>query len=229
MRTLFLALAAAAVGTQASAAIYVESFDGATNPAFTTDYTQVTAQDGMSAYPAGTYAVGPDASFYHNLWQSYKDHTTGSGDYLIVNGDDNIASRVWQSDAITLAEGTYTFSAWVANSCCNSGFTGTNFPPQLSFSGIVGAPVTRTVASAAGVWQEVFTTFTVGAGGATGNLTLKNADGQGSGNDFGIDDIVLSAGGPAAVPEIGTWAMMMAGFGAIGAASRRRRTSLTFA
>jgi hypothetical protein len=33
----------------------------------------------------------------------------------------------------------------------------------------------------------------------------------------------------AAVPEAATWAMMLGGFGMIGAAMRRRRTSLSFA
>jgi hypothetical protein len=33
----------------------------------------------------------------------------------------------------------------------------------------------------------------------------------------------------AAVPEAATWAMMLAGFGFVGAAMRKRRTSLTFA
>jgi hypothetical protein len=184
-------------------------------------------------YPAGTYAVGPNAGLYHSLWQSYADHTSGTGNYLILNGFEDTAKIVWQSGALTLAAGTYTFSAWVANSCCNSGFSGTNYPPMLTFSGVVGDPVSQTVASPAGAWQQIFTTFTVGAGGATGNLTLMNAQGQGSGNDFGVDDIVLATGtAPGTigdVPEAATWAMMVMGFGAIGAASRRRRTSLTFA
>lgn len=33
----------------------------------------------------------------------------------------------------------------------------------------------------------------------------------------------------AAVPEVGTWAMMLGGFGLMGAAMRRRRTSISFA
>jgi MYXO-CTERM domain-containing protein len=232
MRKLLIALASAAVATQASAGnIFVDTFDGSNNPAFTTDYTQVTAQDGVSAYPAGVYAIGPNASLYHNLWVSYGDHTSGSGNYMIVNGYSDTSDIVWQSSAITLAEGTYTFSAWVANSCCNSDFSGTNAPPELSFSGIVGAPVDRTVDTAiAGQWIQLFTTFTVGAGGATGNLTLKNGQGNVSGNDFGVDDIVLATGDtPGSVPEVATWAMMLVGFGAIGAAARRHRTSLTFA
>ena len=235
MRKLIIAAASLVLATQASAGnIYVDTFDGANNPAFMTDYTLVTAQDGQSAYPAGVYAIGPDASLYHNLWASYGDHTSGTGNYMIVNGYNDTSQVVWQSQSIALAAGTYTFSAWVANSCCNSNFSGDNAPPELSFSGVVGDPVSETVSTAtAGQWIQLFTTFTVGEGGATGNLTLKNAQGNTSGNDFGLDDIVLATGSNAgtigAVPEAATWGMMVLGFGAIGAASRRRRTSLTFA
>jgi len=46
---------------------------------------------------------------------------------------------------------------------------------------------------------------------------------------FEVDNLSISANLISGVPEAGTWAMMLVGFGAIGAASRRRRTSLTFA
>jgi hypothetical protein len=46
---------------------------------------------------------------------------------------------------------------------------------------------------------------------------------------FEVDNLSISPNLASAAPEAGTWAMMLAGFGAIGAASRRRRTSLTFA
>lgn len=46
---------------------------------------------------------------------------------------------------------------------------------------------------------------------------------------FEVDNLSISANLVSGVPEAGSWAMMLIGFGAIGAASRRRRTSLTFA
>ena len=45
---------------------------------------------------------------------------------------------------------------------------------------------------------------------------------------FEVDNLSISSS-VVGVPEAATWAMMVIGFGAIGAASRRRRTSLTFA
>jgi hypothetical protein len=234
MRKLLFALAAttvAAVAPQASAAnIYVDTFDSPNNPSFFTDYELVTQTGAQTMYPAGTYAIGTDAANYHDLWASYKDHTSGAGNYMIVNGYTDASKIVWQSGDITLGAGTYTFSAWVANSCCNFNIE-YNAPPELSFSGIVGQPVSQIVSSGAGAWVQLATTFTVGTGGAVGKLTLSNASSASSGNDFGVDDIILTAGdqaGVLAVPEAATWGLMVLGFGAIGAASRRRRTSLTF-
>lgn len=72
-------------------------------------------------------------------------------------------------------------------------------------------------------------------GSTSGNLTVN---GNGSlikgllldttSAAFEVDNLSISAN-VVGVPEAGTWAMMVVGFGAIGAASRRRRTSLTFA
>lgn len=41
------------------------------------------------------------------------------------------------------------------------------------------------------------------------------------GTDVALDNVIVSVAG---VPEAGTWAMLIAGFGAIGAAQRRRRS-----
>ena len=41
------------------------------------------------------------------------------------------------------------------------------------------------------------------------------------GTDVALDNVIVSVAG---VPEAETWAMLIAGFGAIGAAQRRRRS-----
>jgi hypothetical protein len=67
-----------------------------------------------------------------------------------------------------------------------------------------------------------FQTFTFNAT----NLTSVRVSADSA---FAIDNVVLNAG-PAAVPEPATWAMMLGGFGLIGAASRRRQqTRITYA
>ena len=42
-----------------------------------------------------------------------------------------------------------------------------------------------------------------------------------------IDNVALNVTPSVAVPEPASWAMLIAGFGLVGAAARRRRTALT--
>jgi hypothetical protein len=220
--------------------IYSENFDSfdPANPDFTSTYgfQGSTGINPNALENEGMYAVGADAHDYHAAWMSYTDHTSGSGNYLIVNGDTDTNATVWQSGSITLTAGVYTFSAWVANSCCNiPGISTADNLPILTFTGTIGT-LSQGLGSGTvpldnpGTWHQIFSTFTV-TDTTTGMLTLRNSQNAAQGNDFGVDDIVLNVGPlpVSGVPEAATWGMMVLGFGAIGAASRRRRTSLTFA
>jgi hypothetical protein len=84
--------------------------------------------------------------------------------------------------------------------------------------------------------SEDATTWTLASGAhtfvadQTGTFTFAFSANGFPAKDFVIDRVFLaSTADVTGVPEAGTWAMMVVGFGAIGAASRRRRTSLTFA
>jgi len=57
--------------------------------------------------------------------------------------------------------------------------------------------------------------------GGTPNTELINNAHVGGGNYFAVDDLVINLHG--AVPEPTTWAMMLAGFGAVGGMLRHRR------
>jgi hypothetical protein len=69
-------------------------------------------------------------------------------------------------------------------------------------------------------WSQMFVSFTANKG----DILSFAATGKNDSLGGYIDDISLSG----AVPEPTSWAMMIAGFGAVGAAMRRRRTA-TFA
>jgi len=84
--------------------------------------------------------------------------------------------------------------------------------------------------------SEDATTWNLASGSHTfvasqsGDFTFSFSANGYPAKDFVIDRVFLaSTADVTGVPEAGTWAMMVVGFGAIGAASRRRRTSLTFA
>ncbi len=66
-------------------------------------------------------------------------------------------------------------------------------------------------------------TFTAGSGEAITGLRFVS-----TGVAFEIDDVagqLLGDGSPSNVPEPASWAMLVAGFGIVGAAARRRRTA----
>jgi len=66
-------------------------------------------------------------------------------------------------------------------------------------------------------WKS-FTTNAFVATASTASLSFTGSRAIGAENDVGLDSVTI-----AAVPEPATWAMMLVGFGMIGAASRYRR------
>jgi hypothetical protein len=61
--------------------------------------------------------------------------------------------------------------------------------------------------------------------GVTFAGTAMSVDFGGTANFIVFDDITLGSATPGSVPEPGTWAMMLLGFGGIGLSMRRRRKS----
>jgi hypothetical protein len=83
--------------------------------------------------------------------------------------------------------------------------------------------------SSPGLWEGGAGTFSVPLALTTGNNTLRLSyagPGQGLGEEgWGISGLSVTGG----VPEPATWAMLIVGFGFLGAHARRRRPSLTLA
>ena len=213
------------------------------NTGFTSGYSYVAQQGYYALWGEGTYTVGANSDLYHGLWANVGNHTPGGNNYMIINGAPSTDTVVWKSTVMNLGPGTYNFSAYVTDICCNSFFNGFDALPQLSFTAASAdtTPVNFMLSSstlspdAPGVWYEFTGSFTL-ASGMTGYVSLANADGAYSGNDFGIDDITLTRSSGdnqdirPAVPEPASWAMMVGGFGLVGAALRRRqRKALRFA
>ena len=243
-KQLFVLAAGMVIAAQASAAgnlIENGNFE-AGNSGFTSSYGLVTSQGPFALWGEGTYAVGQNSDQYHMLWADVSNHTVGGSQYMIVNGAPDVNATVWQSNALALLAGSYTFSAYVTDICCNASFYGSNALPVLSFSANAVSHVpmtfglgTQTVAvDAPGTWYQLSATFTIDAD-TSGYVSLTNAEGAYSGNDFGLDDISLTRAhnqniGVAPVPEPASWTMMVGGFGLVGGTLRRRqRSALRFA
>jgi hypothetical protein len=217
MRAMLLAaVGAAALAGSAQAANLINNGDfEAGNTGFSSDYTFVTVTT-----PPAVYTVDDDPNDGHPAFTSFGDHTTGTGLMMIVNGSEVAGQRVWYEDGLTVqANTTYFFSTWIASAHPAS-------PAQLAFS-INGSQIGLDFNASAttGVWQQFYATWNSGAA-TTADVALVNKNLAFSGNDFALDDIVLDTARPGAVPEPGSWALMILGFGGAGAMLRRRNGGL---
>jgi hypothetical protein len=206
------ALTLAASGAQAATNLVVNGDFEAGNTGFTSGYTYLHG-DG---HPPAVYDVGTNPNAIHEAWTAFGDHTTGAGNMMIINGAEVAGVPVWEESSIAVqSHTTYFFSTWIASTYPQS-------PAMLDFS-INGVKLgaTFTASTTTGVWQQFFASWDSGAA-TTADISLVNQNLAFSGNDFALDDISLSTAAPG-VPEPATWALMLMGFGAAGAALRNRR------
>jgi hypothetical protein len=160
------------------------------------------------------YDVTTNPHNCHPLFSSFGDHTTGTGNMMVVNGAQQAGVPVWGETVAVLPNTTYFFSVWIATDYPLS-------PAQLDFS-INGAALgpTFTASITPGQWQQFFQTWFSGAN-TTAALGLVNQNTAFSGNDFALDDIVLDTTRP--VPEPGTLLLVGSALAGLGAARRRRQ------
>lgn len=231
MKTLLLAAALIAASPALAANLVVNGDFTAGNSGFTSQYAYAPSS-GSAGTPEGVYLVDTNAANVHPAWFSFGDKTTGTGNYLIVNGAtstiDGDSKVAWQQTVTAAANTKYFFEAFASNICCNSSFTGSIAPSNLTFTVDNGTTVTTlqtftTNPAAPGVWVGLSNSFTSGAAG-TLTLRIVNSNLASSGNDFGIDNISLST--QTTVPEPATWALLIGGFTMVGFAARRRRVTV---
>ncbi len=146
---------------------------------FITTYTKCNSANCLSPLGDNGYAVGTDANYFHSYFTG-KDHTTGSGNFMIINGAQP-ALTVWQQTVPVKPNTKYAFGVWISTMISLS-------PAQIQFSingGQVGALYNAPVY--AGMWDQVFTTWN---SGSVTTATIKVVDILPilEGNDFGLDD-----------------------------------------
>lgn len=134
----------------------------------------------------GTYSINSNPNNLHTNFVSMGDHTTGTGNMLIVNGASTANVTVWTENINVQANTDYVFSVWVAS-------VNAQAPAQLQFS-INGIPLGSTIqaSTTTGVWQYFTTTWNSGSNSGSLPIALVNQNIAASGNDFAIDDIVFA-------------------------------------
>ena len=147
------------------------------NVGFSTDYNYTT-----DLYPEGNYYVGANPNTYHSGFGACPDHTTGTGNQMIINGSSATNTNVWCQTISVSPNTNYTFIAW--GESVSSGN-----PAQLQFSidgsqigNVFGLPNTPCQ------WSQFYTTWYSG-NNTTANICILNQQTAPGGNDFAIDDI----------------------------------------
>ena len=155
------------------------------NSGFTSAYTFVPPPGPDPG--AGAYTVGTDnRAFNAGFPTSFGDHTTGTGNYLIVDAAITPIT-VWQQTVTGLtANRPYQFSFWLLNA-----FPDSKARIQVSANGVDVGPV-FTNPNDGGNWQ--LNTVTVNPGAGTQLIVrLRDLNIDSNGNDFGLDDMALTA------------------------------------
>jgi len=113
------------------------------------------------------------------------DHTSGSGNMMIVNGNLSAGVDVWTQQIAVQPNTTYAFSTWIQSISPLS-------PAILQFS-INGAPLGNAVNASPVTcsWQQFYTVWNSGTN-TTATIGLVNQNTALTGNDFALDDISFS-------------------------------------
>ena len=155
-------------------------FEGG-NTGFVSYYTYKTPNGSRTLYPEGCYTVWRNAREVHDRWSTVRDHTTGSGNYLIANGHTTPNFIVWEQSISVEPNQDYIFQAYAVNFLDN--------PAQLQFS-IEGVQLGNIFTlQGTNTWQHFYVVWN--SGSYNGNITIRllNQRTEPGGNDFGVDDI----------------------------------------
>ncbi len=198
--------------------------DGATG--FVTTYSDVispgTEDQGSYAVLANPAAL-PGCS---GCFPSVGDHTSGTGNMLLVNTANTNSGAFWSQAFVVAANTDYLLSFWATS------LGGIGLKPNLMVT-VNAQPLLGTgelpYFDPGTPWLNF--TQSWNSGSATSViLSFFSVDLGNPYNDFALDDISFaSVSAPAAVPEPASWSLMMGGFALLGGALRARRPARAFA
>jgi len=147
------------------------------NSGFSTGYTL--EGFGTTSTP-GDYAVETNPNLYDAAWPAIGDHTTGTGNMLMVDGSPTAGISFWCENMPVLPNTNYSFKVWTALLAAPTPTI------QLTINGVNIS--TFTTSATSGLWQEYQITWNSGTA-TTAAICMSDLNTAGAGNDFAVDDI----------------------------------------
>jgi len=150
------------------------------NTGFSSSYRDTSGPS--SLYPEGFYTVVNNPNSVHPGFVSMGDHTTGTGNMMVVNGASSPVS-VWCQVIAVTPNTYYDFSAWGAT------ISPAGNPAVLQFSingSLVGTSLS--LSNSTGIWQQFHTVWYSGSNTSI-DICITDQQTALGGNDFAIDDI----------------------------------------
>ena len=148
------------------------------NTGFTSDYVY---NPGFTLPPFGTYEVTSLPAIFPDC----PDHTTGSGEYMVIDGSAIANQYVWCQTVTVLPNSTYNLSSW--GTSFNSG--GAMALLEFTINGTVIG--TQQYNGQVCTWNQ-FTTNWNSGGNSSATICIENLTVTGANNDFAIDDIFMA-------------------------------------
>ncbi len=130
----------------------------------------------------GQYVVMTDPQVAHIDFVSCGDHTTGTGNMMVVNGAEVPGVEVWCQTVTVQPNTTYSFSAWLMTAFPSS-------PAVLDFAinGVaIGSPLAANATPC--IWEPFAAQWNSGSA-TTAEICIVNQNTSIFGNDFALDDI----------------------------------------
>ena len=134
---------------------------------------------GTTSIP-GHFAVDTDPNLYDGAWPAMGDHTTGTGNMLIVDGSYTASDNFWCETLPVTANTNYIFTVWAAL---------LHVPQPVVQITINGAVVnTFTVSATSAAWYKYQVNWNSGTA-TSASICMNDLMTGGFGNDFAVDDI----------------------------------------
>ncbi|MCG9879670.1 MAG: gliding motility-associated C-terminal domain-containing protein [Bacteroidia bacterium] len=154
------------------------------NTGFTSGYSYSTANPLLESM----YVITNNAANVHFAFAGV-DHTTGTGNFMVLNGS-NFPTNVWNQSVNVTPNSYYNFSAWFKNIVAKPAWVG--YPIATAELWINGVKISNNLPlpDYPDVWQLLDTNWFSGSA-TVANLSIRNIGISLGGNDFAIDDVAF--------------------------------------